>query len=239
MKLNHNFKGIELVRDKLKDFKNVVLIQISLIFCCTILPFVIKSFWPLGAVQLTETIFIVVLGIYVWNLWDMLRNYTRSTLILFLLLILIMGVFVVSAVVYNPFNRLIEGEALRIISLCVITGLLVVELFVMNYTLRELSKRDLPIEEKLWGAACVYLLIGIDFAGIYELAYLFDHSSLLPEIPLGPIHYLKAIAFSFTVLSGIELSMAQPTELVSYIASLEAIWGNLFVVFVVGRLMYK
>jgi len=44
-----------------------------------------------------------------------------------------------------------------------------VEISVIYYTILEFFKKDLGLPIKLWGAACIYLMIGLAFGSIYEI----------------------------------------------------------------------
>ncbi|HSZ25606.1 MAG TPA: hypothetical protein VK766_07815 [Cytophagaceae bacterium] len=238
MKLLINLKGIELTREKLKDFRNVVYVQILLLLTAMLLKGILELFYiPFGN-QITESIFFSILGVYVFLLWDMLRNYTRSKWLLIILLILIMGTFFIGFVFINPFFSLIEGTMLKILAGVVMFNLLLVEISVIYFTLIEMFKRDLPISERLLGATCIYLIIGIAFGGLYEIISLINDASIPFNLPLGTLHFMKSISFSFMTLAGID-NPYTCSELIINLSAMESVWGNLFIVFVVGRLLYK
>ncbi len=99
-------------------------------------------------------------------------------------------------------------------------------------------KRDLPVSERLLGATCIYLIMGIAFGSVFEIISIIDPYSLQFNLPLGTLHFMKSISYSFLILAGMDNPYAG-SELVLNVSAIEAIWGNLFVVFVVGRLLYK
>jgi hypothetical protein len=238
MGILQNLKDIELSRDKLKNFKNVVYVQMILLLATLLL----KGILELAALpyldKIVPTLFFSVLGIYVYLLWDMLRNYTRSKMLLISLLILIMGTFLIGVIFINPFFTLIEGTTFRILAGVIMATLLTVEFFVMYFTIVEMFKRDLPVSERLLGATCIYLIMGIAFGSVFEIISVIDPSSLQFGLPLGTLHFMKSISYSFLILAGMDNPYAC-SELILNVSTIEAIWGNLFVVFVVGRLLYK
>jgi hypothetical protein len=238
MGLLQNLKDIELSREKLKDFKNVVYVQMALLLTTLLLKGLLDLFGIPNNNALTETLFFSVLGIYVYLLWDMLRNYTRSKVLLLALLILIMGTFLFGVIFINPFFTLIEGTTFRIAAGIIMFTLLLVEISVMYFTVMEMFKRDLPVNERLLGATCIYLIMGISFGSVYEIIATINETSMLFDLPLGTLHFMKSISFSFLTLAGID-NPYTCSELVINISAIEAIWGNLFIVFVVGRLLYK
>ena len=238
MGILQNLKDLELAREKLKDFKNVVYVQMALLLTTLLLKGILDLLNIPENGPLTETLFYSVLGIYVYLLWDMLRNYTRSKTLLIMLLILIMGTFSFGVIFINPFFTLIEGTVFRIAAGIIMFTLLVVEISVMYFTIMEMFKRDLPVNERLLGATCIYLIMGISFASVYEIIATINETSMAFDLPLGTQHFMKSISFSFLTLAGID-NPYTCSELVINVSAIEAIWGNLFIVFVVGRLLYK
>jgi hypothetical protein len=181
-------------------------------------------------------LFFSILGIYVFLLWDMLRNYTRNRVLLLFLLVLIMGTFLLGIIFVNPFFSLLELREFRIATFLIISTLLLVETSVIYFTIIEIFKRDLSINERMWGAACIYMIAGFAFGSVYEIIDIISINSLDLGIPLGTLHFIKSISFSFHILAGTGISYPC-TELITNLASLESLWGNLFIVFVVGRLL--
>ncbi|MFL5728234.1 MAG: hypothetical protein ACJ75J_02000, partial [Cytophagaceae bacterium] len=153
MKLFQNLKDIDLTREKLKDFKKVVPVQIGLL----LVTFLTKGFLDLLKIPyagiITELLFFSTLGIYVFLLWDMLRNYTRSRALLIFLLVLIMGTFLLGVIFVNPFYSLLDAKQFRIVTCLIMTTLLLVEASVIWFTIVEIFKHDLSINERMWGAA--------------------------------------------------------------------------------------
>ena len=47
--------------------------------------------------------------------------------------------------------------------------LLAVECTVIHFTLMEFFKKDLSMPMRLWGAACIYLMIGLAVGSAYEI----------------------------------------------------------------------
>jgi hypothetical protein len=236
MKLFQNLKDIDLTREKLKDFKKVVPVQIGLL----LVTFLSKGLMDLFKIpysgEVTELLFFAVLGIYVFLLWDMLRNYTRSRILLLFLLVLIMGTFLLGLIFVNPFYRFLEMREFRIVTCLIMITLLLVEASVIYFTITEIFKHDLSINERMWGAACIYMITGFAFGNVYEIIDIISISSLDFGIPLGTLHFIKSISYSFHTLAGTGSSFPC-SELITNFTSIESLWGNLFIVFVVGRLL--
>ena len=157
-------------------------------------------------------------------------------MILMILLILIMGTYLLAIFVINPFFQFVDDTTFQWVSVYVMFTLLVVEIMVVGVSIMEIFKREMTLSERLWGAACIYLIIGIAFGGIYELAAIIDPMQIIFDVPLSSSHFMYSISYSFLVLGGID-NPYEVSQFIVRISTIEAVWGNLFVVFLVGRLL--
>ena len=55
---------------------------------------------------------------------------------------------------------------------------------------------------RLWGAACIYLMIGLAFGSAYEIICVLEIQCLGVDIPLQTMALMKRYEFSLMVLSG-------------------------------------
>ncbi len=231
--------GKELSDEKIKDFRRIVTVQVVLIvFCLLIREFFHFVQLPF-ALEIAELVFFAVLGIYVFFLWDMLRLYAKSKLFIAALFVVIMGVFLFASVLINPFQPLLSQEQFKTFGTFIQTCLLTVEISVIYYTMKEFFKKDLGMNIKLWGAACLYLMIGISFGSVYEIVCVFDIDCLGVEIPLRASALMDRISYSFLILSGLDNPLEGIATVVTRISILESLWSNLFIVLIVGRLLVK
>ena len=97
---------------------------------------------------------------------------------------------------------------------------------------------DIRHSVKLGGTVCVYLIMAIAFGGVFELVCIADPSVMAHGIPLSTAHFMESINFSLLMLGGLDIPY-DCAKLIWNIGALESIWGSLFIVFVVGRMLYK
>jgi hypothetical protein len=232
-----NLEATELTNEKIRDFKRVVLAQTAILLTLFILELFTWLAFPLY-LELAETIFFMVVGIYLFLLWDMLRNYTTSRRIIVLNFIFIMGVFVFGFICVNPFWPMPVVTPYRIMLVFIQVCLLIVECFVIGFTIREFFKRDLDLPIKLWGAAAMYMMIGMTFGSVYEIICILQLDCLGTDIPLRTIALMKRIGFSFMVLCGMDTPYSI-TPLINSITTVEALFGEIFIVLIVGRFLMK
>jgi len=234
-----NLSGKELTDEKVKDFRQIVLTQFTLIVVCLLgREFFTFTGIPF-ALEIAELVFFIALGVYVFFLWDTLRLYTKNRWFIAALFVVIMGVFSLAGILINPFNPLLSQEQFKTFGTFIQTSLLVVECSVIFYTMKEFFKKDLGLDIKLWGAACLYLAIGITFGSVYEIICVFDIDCLGVELPLRASALMDRISYSVLVLSGLDNPIEGISMVVTKISTIEALWSNLFIVLIVGRFLVK
>src|SRR5579871_80983 len=228
-------EGKALSDEKIRDFKRIIVAQFAILASILYLELSDTfgfNFHP----ALPETLFFAALGMYVFLLWDALRNYTRNMMVIFVNFIFIIGVFVMGTVVANPFFDLIDrsGVLYKVLLLFTQISLLIVEGCVIYFTVAEFLKKEFDLSIKLWAAACIYLMTGLAFGSFYEMFCIFDIDCLGIDFPLRTLALMKRMGYSMMVLSGMDTPYTA-TGLIYTANTFEALWGQLFVVLIVGR----
>jgi hypothetical protein len=233
-----NLAGKELTDEKIRDFRRLSFAQGGIILSLFLLNLFARLDFPLNR-EIAETLFFALLGFYVFLLWDMLRNYTASRKVILINFIFIMGVFLVGLIAVNPFIPMPITPLYRVVLAGVQFCLLSVECTVIYYTLMEFFRKDLGMPIRLWGAACIYLMIGLAFGSAYELVCILEIDCFGIDIPLRTMAFMKRIEFSLMILSGMDSPYGNASSMIFSLGTVEALWGQLFVVLIVGRLMMK
>ncbi len=232
-----NLAATELTDEKIRDFKRVVLAQLAILLSLFLLELFTWLAFPL-ALEISETLFFLAIGVYAFLLWDMLRNYTSSRRIVMLNFIFIMGVFIAGFICVNPFWPMELSTPYRITLIIIQACLLTVECFVIWFTITEFFKRDLGLPIKLWGAAAIYMMIGMSFGSLYEILCIIQLDCLGTDIPLRTLAMMKRVGFSFMTLCGVDTPYNM-TPLLSSITTIEALFSEIFIVLIVGRFLVK
>lgn len=232
-----NLEAKELTDEKIRDFKRIVLAQIGILVTLFLLELFTWLAFPLY-LELAETLFFLAVGAYAYLLWDMLRNYTTSRRIVVLNFIFIMGVFIAGFICVNPFWPMPLSIPYRIMLAIIQACLLTVECFVIWFTIREFFKRDLGLPIKLWGAAALYMMIGMTFGSLYEIFCVLQLDCLGIDVPLRTLAMMKRVGFSFMTLCGIDTPYTI-TPLIASITTVEALFNEIFIVLIVGRFLIK
>jgi hypothetical protein len=92
------------------------------------------------------------------------------------------------------------------------------------FTIREFFKRDLGLPIKLWGAAAMYMMIGMSFGSLYEMLCILQLDCLGTEFPLRTLAMMKRVGFSFMVLCGIDFPY-DVSPLISSVTTVEALFS--------------
>ncbi|HZY82045.1 MAG TPA: hypothetical protein VFE50_21120 [Cyclobacteriaceae bacterium] len=232
-----NLEAKELTDEKTRDFKRIVLAQLAILITL----FILELFTWLNFslyLELAETLFFMAVGAYAYLLWDMLRNYTTSRRIVVLNFIFIMGVFIAGFICVNPFWPMELSVPYRIMLITIQACLLTVECFVIWFTIREFFKRDLGLPIKLWGAAAMYMMIGMSFGSLYEILCILQLDCLGTDIPLRTLAMMKRVGFSFMVLCGMDVPF-NVTPMINSVVTVEALFSEIFIVLIVGRFLMK
>ena len=233
---NRSLSSSELQLEKAKDYRNVVIIQILIIV------FGLTLSGPLLEDSRSETskaiitIFSFFGTVYTYLLCDLLRNFTKNkTLlrILFTLLILTIGVGLLSEF---PYYKVLDIENRQALLLTVHGLLFPIEVTVIAFAIRDIFSGGYLTPDKLWGAACVFLMVGISFGSLYDLLTIANPGGLGANIELGFPNYSECVTFSFCILGGIDPAY-EPIKLIRNISTLEAVWGNLYAMLIIGKLL--
>src|SRR6478609_7137408 len=104
--------GKELDHEKSLDYRNIVIVQVLIISSALLLKDIlaISGLDKSISVMVRDTIFLTLAAIYVFWLWDHLRNLTHNnTLVIFIFILVMLG-YGFSLVVVNPFYKVIPDQ---------------------------------------------------------------------------------------------------------------------------------
>jgi len=228
---------IELQEEKQKDYRNVVITQVVLVTMGLI------SYAPLledstsSLSKFLITLFSLFGLLYAFLLWDLLKNFTQNRILITVLFFTLVSISLLGILIEFPYFKILEIEN-RQAALLLIHGLLFpIEITVIVYAIKDIFMGQYYTPDKLWGSACVFLMIGISFGSLYDIICITNPGSLGIDIELGLPNYSECISYSFHVLGGIDTDYPEANKLIKNISVIEAVWGNLFTVLIIGKLM--
>jgi hypothetical protein len=231
-------KGQALQNEKKKDFRTVVILQCLIIGSALLLKDILELAGIEESYVFRDILFLLLGGVYVLVLWDMIRNFTQNKTIINSLFFLIVGSYLLALVTVNPIWSLFESDMEKRPYLFFIHFVLFsVEATVIVFAILDIFTGKKMSKEKLWGSACIYLMIAICFGSVYDLISIAHPGALGQPIKLGLESYTSCIAYSLTILGGQDPPFPSAMSIISRLGILESVWANLFIVLLVGRLL--
>lgn len=226
----------DLAREKTKDYRNIVVIQVLIVVFGLTLSGPIFEDSKSELSKFIITVFSFFGAVYTYLLCDLLRNFTRNRsllMVVFTLLALTVGIGILAEFPYYHIIDIPNRPAL----LLTVHGLLFpIEITVIAFAIRDIFTGSHLTPDKLWGAACVYLMVGISFGSLYDLLTISNPAGLGKDIELGFPNYSECVNFSFCILGGMDTGL-EPIKLIRNISTLEAVWGNLYGMLIIGKLL--
>jgi hypothetical protein len=80
-------------------------------------------------------------------------------------------------------------------------------------------------------------MICLSFGSLYHLLCIIKPDSLGETMELGFANYSECITYSLSILGGMDPGHPNAARIIRNISVLEALWSNLFVVLIIGKLM--
>ena len=182
------------------------------------------------------TLFSLFSGLYVFLLWDLMRNFVASSMIVKSVFIIISLVIIIGFLTEFPYYNILEFENRRAYLFALHVSIFPIEVFVIFLSIRDIFRSNKLTISKIW-AACVYLMIRVAFASLYDLINFISPGCFGVVLPLGIPSYSECIYYSFNILGGTDTIYQDPIRLVRNIGVIEAVWGNLFAILIIGRLL--
>ena len=227
---------IDLQKEKAKDYRNIVLIQVIIITAGLLLSEPLLNDSKSQESKLIISIFSFFGAGYAFLLWDVLRNFTTSRILILTIFFILIGIVVTGSMVEFPYYQIIHVSNRQAYLLTIHSLLFPIEITVISFAIRDLFSGRFMTPDKLWGAACIFLMIGISFGSLYDLIAIIKPGSLGVVIELGLPNYAECVTYSFSILGGIDSGLT-PSRLIRNISIMEAVWGGLYGMLIIGKLL--
>lgn len=234
--LQRDFTKGELQREKAKDYRNVVLIQVIIIVFGLLLSEPLLDDSKSDLSKFIISVFSFFGAMYAFLLWDMLRNFTGNRILISVILIVLVIIVFTGILVEFPYYQFVYIANRQAYLFTLHSFLFPIEVIVIGFAIRDIFSGGFLTPDKLWGAACVFLMVGISFGSLYDLITIARPGGLGTTIELGLPNYSECVTFSFCVLGGVDTNL-EPTRLIRNISTLEAVWGNLYGMLIIGKLL--
>ena len=233
--LNSIRAGLSL--EKQRDYRNIVIVQVVIIVFGLTLTEFLQGGSKTDIAKPIITVFSVFGVTYAFLLWDLLKNFTKNKLLLQLFFVVLIGITLTGMLVEFPYYTVIEIQNRQLYLLAIHSMLFPIEVTVIAFAIGDIFSGEFLTPDKLWGAACIFLMTGISFGSLYDLICIVKPGSLGKEIESGLPNYAECVTYSLSILGGTDGGYSNVSRLIRNISVLEAVWSNLFVVLIIGKLM--
>lgn len=227
----------ELLNEKKKDYRNIVLLQAILVVTGLMISEYLVPGDTTTASKLVTMIMSGFAAVYAYMLWDILRDFTNRVWLIRLIFIVITVVVMLGLITEFPYYKLITVPDRRLYLLTLHSIIFLIEVTVIGYSIVDVFSGKILTGEKLWGAACVYLMIGISFASLYDIINFIHPGCFGVNLELGLPSYTECIYHSFSILGSGDSSYDHPIRVVRNLSAIEVVWGNLFAMLIIGKLL--
>ncbi len=226
----------DLQREKQQDYRNVVITQIIIVTFGLTLSGPVLEDSSSGISKLIITVFFGFGTVYNFLMWDLLRNFTKNRILIVLIFIVLIGMIIFGMLTEFPYYKILAID--RQVTLLIIHGLLFpIEITIIGFAIRDIFMSQYFTPDKLWGSAAVFLMIGISFGSLYDLLCTINPGSLGASIELGFPTYAECVNYSFCILGGLDTGYPNTSKLIKNISVFEAVWGTLYSVLIIGKLL--
>ncbi len=226
----------DLQKEKQHDYRNVVITQVLIVTLgLTLSGPVLED----SASAISKFIIVIFFGfgtVYNFLLWDLLRNFTKNKILIVVIFCVLVGMILFGSLSEFPYYKFVEMD--RRTALLIIHGsLFPIEIIIISFAIRDIFMDDYFTPDKLWGAAAVFLMVGISFGSLYDLICTIVPGALNKDLELGFPTYSECINYSFSVIAGIDTAHPEAIKILRNISVLEAVWSTLFTVLIIGKLL--
>lgn len=216
----------ELEEEKRKDFRNVVAVQVGILVTSWLCEDVLRLIGLRRPEEITWWLFQGLAGVYLYLLWDLLRNFTLRTGLVRTVGWLLVTLFLVGTLANNVLPQTAGLTRLNIVLHFFVLG---VEMLVMRLSLRDLLRRNRHTVDKLWASAGIYFMAGLAFGNLFHLLHMVDGQTSHTD-------YFESLALSFTCLTGADNAFPM-SHVIRNLGLLEATLGQLYLVLLISRVL--
>lgn len=225
----------DLIAERKKDYRNILTTQ----FVVIVVYFTLKDvFSILGLNVLIEYInifYLLAVATYFFLLWDLIRNFTENKFLIKATFVILIIDYALGILGENPFSPLIVNA--RPYYFFIHSTLMLIEWIAISYAIGDLFNENQNTTDKLWCSAALYLMIGISFGSMYDLINIIHPGSFGKDIHIGFPSYIEGIYYSMQIQGAGTPPYANASSLHASVAVLQAVWNNLYMVLLIGRIL--
>jgi len=224
---------------KLKDYKLLLVGQLLMLVHFLVVSEIITRYpFPLHIEIFVAVTFILSSSLNYIG-YQLLKVYTHEKQILNWVFVMITVGMVLGVYLGSPWGELTYPDFYKAINIVSSIALLLAFAVILYFMVNDIFNEHHDIIYRLWGAACIYLLLGILFGNLYFVLEVLFPAEFGTISSADIRHFVKCYNMSFYVLSGIDQPYEEMSRMVRNVTVVESIFSNLYIVLLVGRLLSK
>jgi hypothetical protein len=220
--------------EKRKDYRNVVFVQVAMMVIALVAEDLVRALGWKQSESLMWFVFEAMSAIYLYLMWDLLRNFTRKRRYLRFGMVWVITIFLGSLLNNNVFYSPVSGPKVNAIFHFAVSMLEGVNIALAT---RDLLSGPRNTVDKLWASAAIYFLFGFAFSNLFSCIHLVQPDAFGPIADGKLVGYFEGLYLSFTALSGCDNAYGNLSHLVRNLSLLEATIGQLYLVLLIGRVL--
>jgi hypothetical protein len=220
--------------EKRKDYRNVVFVQVAMMVIALVAEDLVSALGWKHSESLMWLVFEAMSAIYLYLMWDLLKNFTRKKRYLRFGMVWVLTIFIGSWLNNNVFYSPASGPKINAIFHFAVSLLEGVNIALAT---RDLLSGPRNTVDKLWASAAIYFLFGFAFSNIFSCIHLVQPDAFGPLTDGKLVGYFEGLYLSFTALSGCDNAYGNLSHLVRNLSLLEATIGQLYLVLLIGRVL--
>ncbi len=216
-----------------KNYRQVAAIQIALIFGVLALGDLVHFGNGVTSSKIVSSVLLILEAIYLLLLLQLSNFLKAGKTMRIIMRFVFLCILVLSLIALNPFVDVVQNKTPWLIAVHIL--LCSIECYLIGLGLMDIYDDDLQITERLWGSVAMYLLIALGWASFFEIFVLINPASLGVTLEPGYQTYSESLYYSLCSISGTGSVYTSPSHLIRNLALIEAVWGVLFLVMLIGR----
>jgi len=181
-----------------------------------------------------------IMGILLsYVMWSMIRQFTKNPFIIISSLICLFSRFAIAIFINsNLLESLSEVQKDRLVILSILLSIYGMSVM-MLFMIQDIFNEEHEITYRLWGAGCIYILIGPLFGNVYNLVEILQPGSIGITGADMSSKLMHSMTHSMYIISSLDSKYEHVSGLIRNISVIESIFINLYIVLLVGRLLSK
>lgn len=222
-----------LIREKFRDYRNATFFQVALLLIALPLQDLLEDIGGPELARVAWFFFHAGVAGYAFFLVHILSHFTDRRDLLRATAALLVVAYAAGVVV----NNTPALEHLRFLGAGSFIVGLGVQMMVVRFALRDVLVNRTHVWDKLWGSACIYLMVAFAFATLFHILQLLRPDLFGETVTADFETFYRAILLSLNSLFPVADVYPNASRLINNLRLLEGLWGQLYLVLLISGML--